>query len=91
MTRCLICGQDEELNIDVCWDCWEAELVMRTGQERQGKKIPTMDGRTDEMAKLKWIIENHTGLCETIQKENHDSRPGDINMFWGFDSFIVYN
>jgi len=57
---CQCCGdKDEDLKFGICFHCMNCESVIGLGEDAYEKPIKKMDGYTEAMARLKYVMENH--------------------------------
>jgi hypothetical protein len=57
--KCKCCNREQELRMGFCFDCVESESVIVDGTNMYDDKINTIEGLSENMSKVKYIIKKY--------------------------------
>jgi len=63
--KCKCCNREKELRMGFCWDCVEAESVIIEGRDMYDKEIPQIEGLSNGMSKLQYILKKYNKTQNT--------------------------
>ena len=67
MSKCQCCKREEDLRLGFCWDCANAESIIKEGLDMYDKEITKQEGMSTSMSKLQHILKLY-GLIQFKNK-----------------------
>lgn len=64
--KCKCCEKESELRMGICFDCADAESVIKDGVDMFDAPITKLDGYSESMSKLRYILEKY----KIVKKQN---------------------
>lgn len=59
MAQCKCCQREKELRMGFCFECADCESVIETGLDMWDREVPKVDGFSDSMSKLHYILKKY--------------------------------
>jgi hypothetical protein len=60
--QCKCCDRTKDLRIGFCFDCAEAESIIKEGTDMYDEPIPIKGGMSESMSKLRYILRKYIDI-----------------------------